>query len=175
MIHCSDYNKPSQKAFDLHKKLGLSSKIKYLAIDATSMDCEDGKYDFVVFKSVLGSIGREGGIDTIKLAIKEIKRVLKPGGVLFFAENLSSSRLHMYLRNNFVPWGNKWYYLSINEIEEILNEFETTSINTRGFFSSWVPDKYQVIKLIVHYIDNLLLFISKNLHYISYGYAKKRL
>lgn len=109
-MYCSDYGFPSEKAKQLHQREGVASLISYHEADAAQIPFEAGTFDFVTFKSVLGAVGAHGRFDRIEQAIKEIHRVLKPGGVLFFAENLRGSWLHRQSRAWFVPWGKAWYY-----------------------------------------------------------------
>ncbi len=169
---CSDLNPVSEKAKSLHLENGVSARIQYAELDATAIPYPDNSFDFVVFKSVLGAIGRQDQPEKQQRAIAEMHRVLKPGGVLFFAENLQGSILHRLTRSAFVPWGKSWRYLKIKELNEWLSVFEKKEIQATGFFAAFVP-KPEWLKSSVAAFDALLPFIPKAWRYVVYGYARK--
>ncbi len=146
--------------------------IQYKQIDARAIAYADNTFDFVVFKSVLGVIGFNYGHDNIEKALHEIHRVLKPNGILFFAENLRGSRLHQYARKKFVPWGNRWRYISLQEMEGLLAIFQKKELHATGFFAAFVP-KPEWLKNLAANIDGLLFFIPKRWRYVAYGFAVK--
>src|SRR5262249_26960153 len=120
----TDIQPPTLTAMRLHAARGVSEYIQYEWMDATripyTMD-----FDVVLFKSVLGAIGRLGGRQSQAQAISEMYKALKPGGELFFAENLIGSPLHQFCRKKFVKWGNAWRYISVEEMQEFLTPFST--------------------------------------------------
>lgn len=171
---CSDVANNFTAAQSLHKKYEVNHLITYAEINATSIPYPNATFDFVVFKSVLGVIGAKGQTDQIEQAMNEIHRVLKPGGVLFFAENLKGSLLHQLARRWFVPWGKNWHYLSISEMEVLLAPFGQFEIQTTGFFAAFIP-KPEWLKNLVASIDPLMFFFPKNWRYVMYGFAIKKI
>ncbi len=169
---CSDMGTTATLARSLHKNYDVAHLIEYAEIDATAIPFCKETFDFVVFKSVLGVIGAKNHFDEIEQAMQEIHRVLKPGGVLFFAENLQGSRLHRLARRWFIPWGKNWYYLNLAEMDSLLRNFAAKEIHTTGFFSAFVP-KPEWLKNSVARIDPLFFFLPKNWRYVCYGYAVK--
>jgi SAM-dependent methyltransferase len=133
-VICSDLDGPSEKARHLHSSCKLTGSIEYRNLDATKMDL-DGVADIVIFKSVLGGIGGAHGPDGQKAALTNMYRALRPGGCLLFAENLTGAHLVNALRRRFVPWGERWRYVSRSELSEWLSPFETTQFRVFGTFA----------------------------------------
>ena len=82
----------------------------YLACSMLQLPIVSSTIDIVVVRSVLGSVRAVTGPDGLQQAFDEVGRVLKPGGALFYAENIRGSRLHMMARRNFTEWGKRWFY-----------------------------------------------------------------
>jgi ubiquinone/menaquinone biosynthesis C-methylase UbiE len=170
---CSDLGGPSVKAKQLHQKNGLNGKVSYADVNALDISFEDGSFDFVVFKSVLGSLAN-GKFENQQKAINEMHRVLKPGGVLFFAENLKASQLHQLGRKYFIPWGTRWRYISKKEMISTLDSFSLKEIKYTGFFAAFIPNKFTFLKNLFSKIDNVINPILPNSwKYVVYGYAIK--
>ena len=169
---CSDINKPSLLAEKLHQKYQVHNQIEYRSIDAKKIDYAECTFDIVVFKSVLGSLAG-GDLFEQQKALKEMYRVLKPGGLLFFAENLKASPIHNFARNRFVPWGKSWRYISYLELKQALNIFSKVELKSAGFLSAFVPE-IRFMKKIAEIIDSCIgLFIPSQWKYVGYGYAVK--
>ncbi|MDX1940150.1 MAG: class I SAM-dependent methyltransferase [Saprospiraceae bacterium] len=171
-VFCSDYHFPSEKAHQLHEDNNLESLISYHDVDATEIPFEDNSFDFVVFKSMLGAVGAKERYHRIELTIQEIYRVLRPGGVLFFAENMDASPLHRFARRQFIPWGTSWYYVSYSEMHQLLGQFCDKKIHTTGFFGVFIA-KPKWMQTIVSKLDEVLFFIPNSWKYVGYGYAVK--
>jgi len=171
-IICSDYKGPSEQARTLHRENNLMTKIEYASIDATAINLPDSSMDFIVFKSMLGAIGSKNNYAQMEKAISEMHRVLKPGGVLFFAENLKGSYLHQFARRKFVKWGKKWHYLSIDELKKLLSPFSKTELRTTGFSSAFCKEP-PTANAILSYFDSALFFLPSRYNYVSFGYAVK--
>jgi SAM-dependent methyltransferase len=170
---CTDTTPPSAQALSLHRDSGLQASISYAIADATCLPFEDQSFDFVVFKSVLGVIGAHGNIAGIPLALSEMHRVLRPGGVLFFAENLRGSQAHQMARKIFVPWGNHWHYVTVHELAGVFAPFARTKMLTTGFLSAFAP-KPVWLKELLSRIDENLPFIPPSWQYVGYGFAVKK-
>lgn len=123
-VLCSDVRGSFSYARQLHKKYRVDQKITYKIIDATDVSDEyNEKFDIITFKSVLGGIGSLGNNKQKKM-IACIKRCLRPGGLVIFADNMQASSLHSFFRTHFREHGRRWHYESEQDILELFSEFE---------------------------------------------------
>jgi SAM-dependent methyltransferase len=172
LILCSDFGSPTEKAKLTNNKFFEAKRIKFLDIDANKIDLKSNSLDFVFFKSVLGS--DESNINS-KKALLEINRVLRPGGVLFFCENLKGSFFHQFSRKIFRSWGSSWNYTTIKRMRSDLNVFQSYKIKSFGYFSVFIPSNWIILKFLAYLIDSIFcIFISSELKYMSYGHAIKK-
>lgn len=169
---CSDLKDVKNTAEHLHLRHNISSLIKYQDIDATNIPYENN-FDVIVFKSIIGGIGRNDNYEIQQKVFKEIYKALKPGGKLLFAENLIASSFHQRMRKRFVNWGSTWRYVSIKEMEEFLKDFSSYKINTTGILGTFGRNERQ--QNLLSTIDELILnkVCPNNWKYISYGVAEK--
>jgi SAM-dependent methyltransferase len=168
-VVCSDLQGPTDDARKLHARYGLADRVTYQAINATDIPFGDEYFDVVIFKSVLGGIGTFLDYAAMQTAIHEVYRILKPGGLLLFAENQLGSRFHQKARSLFVPWGKRWYYVSLQEIEDLLVDFSFCETKTYGFFSCIKKDFGPFVVL-----DRLICRSSRSpRQYMAYGHAIK--
>lgn len=172
-VICSDLNNPQSVAEDFHKKNGFHPElISYQAINGLDIPYEN-EFDIIVFKSVLGGIGRDNDFARSTKAVEEIKKALKPGGVLLFAENLEGSVFHQFARKLLRKWGASWHYFSISEILKLFKIFSSFQYQVRGvsglFFSS-KPTLSSKAACVDRKIENL---VPNNWCYILFGVAKK--
>jgi len=133
-VTCSDLDGPTEKARALHDRYGLSERVDYASVDALQIPYPDEFFDMVTFKSVLGGMRT---LENQRRMMSEVYRVLKPGGELWFAENLTGSLFHQLLRRFFVKWGKTWRYLSFREIEELTSPFEPVATARYGFWATF--------------------------------------
>lgn len=168
-IICSDLDGPSVLAHTLHAKYNVSGQITYAEADATNLPYQDNSFDIVCFKSVLGGIGGVGGAEAVSIALNEMHRILKPNGFLFFAENLSGSSFHSFLRKHFVSWGNRWLYQSLDLMIDNLSIYSEHHIETFGLFGC-LKTNFKLFNLLDEFFCSRVT--SKN-HYMCYGYARK--
>ncbi len=141
-VLCSDIDDPGDTAGKLHHSHGISQRIQYGSIDVTDIPYEN-EFDIIVFKSVLGAVGRHGGTDSQFKALSEIHKALKKGGELFFAENLIGSSAHQFLRRKFVPWGRSWRYASVSDMQEFMVPFSKVEYCTFGFSGTFGRNEWQ--------------------------------
>jgi SAM-dependent methyltransferase len=168
-VVCSDLQGPTESARELHARCGYADRVTYQAINATEIPFEDEHFDVVIFKSVLGGIGTFRDYAVMQTAIREVYRVLKPGGLLLFAENQRGSYFHQKARRLFVPWGKRWYYISLREIDDLLADFSFCETKTYGFLSCIKKDFGPFVAL-----DHLICRSSRSpQHYMAYGHAVK--
>lgn len=107
-VHCTDLRPLPQATSELHARHAFVGTITYAQADATALPYADGTFHVVFFKSMLGALGTK---EAQARAVREMHRVLRPGGVLLFAENLQGTLLHRALRRRFVAWDRYWRYL----------------------------------------------------------------
>ncbi len=169
---CSDLANTKETASILHKKYNLVNSITYEDINALDIPYTN-HFDVIVFKSIIGGIGRDNNFDNQRKVFEQIYKALKPGGYLLFAENLAASKLHKFLRKRFVQWGNYWNYLTLDELNILTNQFSSKKINTTGFLSTFGRTEHQ--RKYLSYFDKIIFnrIFPKEWHYIAYGYAQK--
>ncbi|MBL7828089.1 MAG: class I SAM-dependent methyltransferase [Saprospiraceae bacterium] len=167
---CTDVKKPRKQAHMMDPSLmGLLS---CQTADATALPYPSDHFDFVVFKSVMGALGHDDGLRRQHAAMREIQRVLKPGGVLFFAENLQASLTHQWLRKRFVGWGKRWRYVHENELIELLSPFAEKQVKSVGFLGAFVRGPLW-LKWFLSQTDKFLGFIPNQWKYVGFGIAIK--
>lgn len=169
---CSDLKDVKNTAEQLHIRHKVLTQINYQDIDATNIPYEN-HFDVIVFKSILGGIGRNNNIETQQKVIKEIYKALKPGGKLLYAENLIASPLHQRLRAKYVKWAKYWRYVTIEEMQEFFKDFSSFDIKATGVLGTFGRNESQ--RNILSKIDQVFLnkVCPKNWKYISYGIAEK--
>lgn len=166
---CSDLHNPKLTAKPLHASYNSKLCISYEEQNCLNLTYSDKSFDVVIFKSVLGALGSS---ELQQQAINEMWRVLKPGGILCFAENLRSTIVHQNLRKWINPWGRYWYYPSIDEFEAYLSDFSVVNIKSTGFTSLFVRN--EKIKLLTSFLDRKIQFaLPNNWNYVIYGTALK--
>ena len=171
-VVCSDLENVKQTAEKLHIRYKVSDNIKYVDIDATHIPYEN-HFDIIVFKSILGGIGRGNNFDIQKKVFSEIHKALKPGGKLLFAENLIASPLHRQLRKRFTNWGNTWRYLSIEEMNLLLSLFSSYKLKMTGISATFGRTESQ--RNFLSRIDEIVLnrISPDKWKYIGFGIATK--
>lgn len=169
-VICSDLENVEETASALHEKHHV--KVTYQDIDATKIPYEN-HFDIIVFKSIIGGIGRNNQIQNQEKAFQQMHKALKPGGKLLFAENLSASPLHRFFRKQFIKWGRSWRYVSIPEMESFLKDFSELEMYTNGFLAAFGRSDSQ--RNFLNSIDRLLLnnLAPPSWKYIAYGIGEK--
>jgi 2-polyprenyl-3-methyl-5-hydroxy-6-metoxy-1,4-benzoquinol methylase len=169
---CSDLTAVESTASQLHEKHNIKSLIEYENIDATAIPYEN-HFDIIVFKSIIGGIGSNDSISKQELVFNQIYKALKPGGKLFFAENLKAGSLHQYFRKKYTNWGSSWRYVTMREMNHFLRDFSKKEILSTGVLATFGRNEKQ--RNFFASVDNYFLnFICpKNWKYICYGYAQK--
>ncbi len=170
-IICSDLENPELLARPKHRMHKVDHKIQYVSADAQNLPFENAHFDVVIYKSMLGTIGRNNRPDLQQATIGEINRVLKPGGVLLFAENLAGTGLHRFFRK-MTRWGGYWRYVTIDEMQQFHRDYSSFSYNTYGLTGTFGRTESQ--RGALHYVDRLVDPILKDHHkYIIFGHARK--
>ncbi|MEM7162378.1 MAG: methyltransferase domain-containing protein [Bacteroidota bacterium] len=169
-VLCTDIENPEEYALPFHQK-HAAERISYDALDALNIPYEN-HFDVVVFKSILGGISRDGADANKEKVMAQIYKCLKPGGQLFFAENLEGSSLHKYVRGKTRAWGNSWNYLQYDQCEKLFSNFAEKHLITHGYFSAFGPNDF--FKRILGLVDGLINpLLSPSKKYILFGVCKK--
>lgn len=129
-VVCSDYNELPEVTQEMHEKKGVSQNISYKTVDMRAIDFEDGTFDIVVFKSVIGALNSKEFQDQ---AVGEIKRVLKMGGAFLMAENAQASKFHQKLRKKYISWSHGWRYITNEDLQYWASLFSKASFKSHGF------------------------------------------
>jgi len=172
IVIASDLQDTQTTASPLHRKYQLESQITYRDVNALSIPYEN-YFDIIIFKSILGGIGRNNNLENQRLVIDQIYKALKPGGRLLFAENGRATMLHEFFRKNFTKWGQSWRYVSVREMEDFLSPFSKVTIKTTGFtgvFGRTEKQKILLGKSDKYFFDKI---IPASWKYIIYGVAVK--
>ena len=170
-VICNDIRPVNDEVIQYHKQFDYPGKIDYESFDAVNIPYEN-KFDIIILKSVLGGVGREGKDERIEMAIKEIHKALKPGGLFLFAENLMATKFHSFFRKNFVHWAKDWNYMKKKQFENYLKIFTESKTQTSGFLGAFGFNEGS--KTFLGKIDSVLLNkLPGKHHYIIYGHAKK--
>lgn len=171
-VTCSDLAPPTPVARERHAEAGLNDRIQYARVDATTLALREA-YDVVMFKSVLGGLGGTDVRATQRRAVARMHRALRPGGELFFAENLVASPLHRLLRHRFVPWSRHWRYLSVDDTLEFLAPFREVTYRTVGFTAAFGRNERQ--REVLGALDRTLIdrLVPSRWRYVIVGIARK--
>jgi len=169
VVVCSDLNGPTQRAKDLHATFGWDECVTYESIDTLAIPKPDNSFDVIAFKSMIGALSTK---ERQAQAIREMHRVLKPGGVLLFAENLHGSALHGWLRKRFVAWDAYWRYLDVKKDRDLFAPFTRVDDATTGFLANLGRTEAQR-DLIARFDALVMPLIPAGMRTIWYGAAIK--
>jgi SAM-dependent methyltransferase len=169
---CSDLEKVEETASILHEKYAVRYLVIYQDIDATNIPYEN-HFDVIVFKSIIGGIGSNDNLENQKETFRQIYKALKPGGKLLFAENMVASPLHRFFRKRFVNWGDRWRYVSLDEMHDFLKDFSQLKFETIGFMATFGRSESQ--RKFLSFFDRIFFnyLTPKSWRYIGYGVATK--
>lgn len=166
---CSDLHGPTDAARALHRLHGVQALVDHEAIDALAIPKPDASFDVVIFKSMIGALGSK---ERQQQAIREMHRVLKPGGVLLFAENLSGTAVHRWLRKRFVAWDAYWRYLDVRRDRDLFAPFVRMDDRTTGLLANLGRTERQ--RDLLARIDGLMApLVPSNWRTIWFGAAFK--
>ncbi|MCW5898284.1 MAG: class I SAM-dependent methyltransferase [Flavobacteriales bacterium] len=167
--HCTDLHPFTAATLASHGDIQGDGRITYGQEDVLQLSHADATFDVVFFKSVIGALGSK---DKQMRAIREMHRVLKPGGVLLFAENLQGTRLHRWLRKRFVAWEHRWRYLHILHDRDLFAPFAELHTGSTGLLANLGRSEKQ--RDLLARLDGLLMpMVPKRWRTVWYGVAIK--
>ncbi len=165
----TDLNGVSEEAKKKHLAYKVEKMISYSEQNILELGYPENTFDIVMFKSVIGALGKK---ELQQQAISGIRRVLKPGGVLLFAENLVSSPLHGWLRKKFIKWAGYWRYVTHGDVAEFCSEYSQCRTSSAGFLGALGRSESQ--RKLLGLADNFLeKVIPAKYHYIIFVAATK--
>jgi len=167
-VICSDIIGPSE-SFVNRISLYKLENIKFKALDVLNLPFSN-KFDYVLFKSVLGGIGKADSIENQSIVMKQIYQVLKPGGECLFMENMSATWLHNILRKKFGAGLTNWYYPSLMEFYELSKIFNKVSYRTFGYIGLGEFPLKNFRSKLDSYLEKI---IDPSCHYIYAGVYQK--
>jgi SAM-dependent methyltransferase len=141
-VLCTDYHIPGERARLSHERWMVQERIAYAAVDAFNIPYTENYFDVVACKSVIGGLvlqRKQSETHILKkqrLAVEEIRRVLKPGGVFLGAENLAGTKVHQFLR--WMKYGPElgWRYLRTTEIQWLFASYSLCQQKQWGLVGS---------------------------------------
>jgi SAM-dependent methyltransferase len=168
-VHCTDLHPFPATTFALHARHLDPGRITYGQEDVLHLPHAAATFDVVFLKSVLGALGnREDQLE----ALAGIHRVLKPGGVLLFAENACATRLHAQLRRRFVAWEHRWRYLHPVRDRDLFRPFVHLHHATTGFLAPLGRSEAQ--RDLLARLDGMLVpWLPRTWRTVWYGVALK--
>jgi ubiquinone/menaquinone biosynthesis C-methylase UbiE len=170
-VNCTDYNAFPESTQKMHLENNVQELISYdQGVDVTDLSrYKEGQFDIVVFKSVIGVLSEK---ERQKQALDEMRRVLKPGGTLIFAENLLGTRLHVLLRKKFIRWNSYWRYLNLKDDQDLFMDFSVKKFKTTGFTANFGRSEKQ--RSFLATMDAAVLWvIPKRWRYVLFGVLVK--
>jgi SAM-dependent methyltransferase len=141
-VVCSDVRGPSEAARHKHQQYGIAEAVRYESVNVLDIPYREA-FDVVAFKSVLGGLNGRGELSLQRRAIEQMYQALKPGGELWFAENLIASPAHQFLRARFGKWAPRWRYTSLQELTECLSPFASITMRSTGVLGLLGRDERQ--------------------------------
>lgn len=172
-VVCSNLDHTETLARPLHERHGIADRIEYRDLDVANLPYEN-HFDLIVFKSVLGGIPH-GGRELQREALQQVRKALKPGGRLIFAENLRGTPLHRLARSvayrrRGVP---KWQYLTLSALREFLRDFREVKLGATGVLALFGRSESQRRSLARADARFWNRAVPASWHYVVYGTAVK--
>jgi len=167
-VICSDILPLNRRIFGEIEKLKNGS-IHYEIINALSIPYES-HFDFVLFKSVLGGIGRNNNLEAISSVMSQIRKSLKHDGQCLFLENMKGTAFHHLIRSKYGAGKNGWYYPTINDFIKTSKGFSSIQYKTFGLLGSTGKFQLPIRTNVDKKIDQL---VPNHWNYIFAGIISK--
>jgi SAM-dependent methyltransferase len=170
-VTCSGIKMHTEEMAAVHARHGVSDRVTFESIDALDIPYRD-EFDVVAFKSVLGNIGQRDRVDLQRKAVAQMHGALRPGGELWFAENLAATRLHAALRTRFGAGIRDWRYVKLAELDGLFCEFIQFHYTTVGFLAPLGHREWQ--RRLLGTVDRAVMtLVPPACRYIALGIATK--
>ena len=169
-VVCSDLEVPVP-AWALHARHGVADKITYRDVDILDPPYPEASFDLIIFKSVIHALP----LARLQAqSVHELYRLLRPGGVLLFAENLRASPLHRILRRLFRPgWLlRRRRYPTATEIRLWCREFREFQWETWGFVGT-MSQQERVRRWLAELDAAIMPLVPQEWRYIIFAWARK--
>ncbi len=170
-VVCTDYNEFPEETTQLHKRYNISDRIYYeQGVDLADLSkFPASSFDLVVFKSVLGALSHK---EKQQKAFEEMKRVLKPGGAILFAENGKGSKLHSVFRKKFIKWNSYWRYLDYKRDQDLFAGFSSVKLTASGFIAVFGRTEKQ--RSVLAKFDRIINpILPSSFNYVVFGVLTK--
>lgn len=137
-VICTDRQMPGTNVHTLHQRWKIEERVSYAGADVFKLGYPDDYFDVVACKSVIGGLSltyKNAATRTLenqKLAVMEIRRVLKPTGMFLGAENLTGTGFHMLLRKTRTKRKFGWRYLKMREIRWLFEGYSDCQQESHG-------------------------------------------
>nr|MDQ2699159.1 hypothetical protein [Actinomycetota bacterium] len=108
-------------------------------------------------------------------ALEQVRKALKPGGRLIFAENLRGTVLHHVARRiaYAIRRVRMWQYLTLREYRVLLADFEGVELHVTGFLALFGQKESHRARLARADAALLNRAVPSSWHYVVYGTAVK--
>lgn len=170
-ILCTNFGDITETTKNFHKQY-KTDNIDYANIDALDIPYNE-EFDIIMFKSMMGGITKLNP-DNTDIILKNCAKALKKSGKLIFAENLTSTRFHMWCRRKL----NKrtWHYFQPNELEEHINSIGSFNIIDKmecGILGCFGRNEKQ--RRLLSKLDRILeKFCPRDFFYIQFWILEKK-
>jgi SAM-dependent methyltransferase len=172
-VTCTNYDFTVEQAKPLHERYGVADRVEYRDLDILDLPYEN-RFDLVVFKSVLGGIP-DSDLARHEAAFEQVRKALKPGGRLIFAENLRGTVIHQLARRIAyrVRRVRMWQYITLRQYRDLLHDFDDVELRVTGFLGLF--GRTESRRAALARADSALLnrAVPSSWHYVVYGTAVK--
>jgi SAM-dependent methyltransferase len=178
-VICTDYEMPDARAAALLRQWNLSNHVTFAQADIFALEFPTASIDIVACKSVVGGLKKEHRrastrtLENQKMAVNEVWRVLRPGGVFLGAENMTGTRLHQLIRWIRHRGYLGWRYLSLQEMTWLFDKYGSFEQKAYGILGAYGPNWRWMRKLLLGFNRSLSHLLPKSWCYISYIRARK--
>jgi SAM-dependent methyltransferase len=178
-VLCTDRTAPSKEVYQLHGRWHVREKMTYSEVDIFQIPFPDNHFHVVVCKSVIGGLKLKfkdpatRSLENQKLAVEEVRRVLKPGGVFLGAENMVGTRFHEALRKTRHKGRAGWRYLQPPEIQWLFHDYARCEQKPWGFLGTHWPKFFGLNKITKAADAALSRILPPAWLYISFIRARK--
>lgn len=176
-VICTDRTGPTEDAKKKHQDYGVQDLIEYRSFDIFNPDIPENTVDLVIMKSVLGGLKSNyqdkssRNDDARQLAIQNIYKLLKTGGLLLTADNMQGSFPIQWLRNRHNKQAG-WHYFSVAEMNALMASLSSSSTHAFGILPTSFSN--QPLNALSHFANKYLLqWLPATNKYIGITVARK--